>query len=269
MISDPTRELLVAALRRLRRAPGAFNKQRVAADDALREWIGEGDLDQAWSVLAGLVERHQHDLDGDIHAYFTTCGWTMPGDTLDARLKGYAAKHHVDERTALRRSDRGAIKLAQVLRDHLLYDRPLARIYVYQDGSNVRSWVDVYIEKNGDWRRPRVYVNGQRLEQLTFNLNPSRHMTGYLSCSEPLPELKLDLATGKFEPLLSIRVIWAMPIWPAWDLTSHMVDERLFSRLTVDKEGSAEVRLYWFGDQAFESRGEPLKKAATAKTWRT
>ena len=45
----------------------------------------------------------------------------LDGDTLNERLDSYAAIHFVDPRTALRRSDRGADKLATIFRDEILF----------------------------------------------------------------------------------------------------------------------------------------------------
>lgn len=261
MAADPTRDLLVAALRRFRRAPGDFSKERVAADDVLRDWIGEGDVDQAWNVLAQMVDQSKNDPEGEAFAFFVTCGWEMSGDTLDVRLKRYAAKYHVDERTARRRSDRGALKVAQMLRDNLVYARPLAQFFVFQDGPLVRGWVTVHVEEDSDWRRPRIYVNGERLEQLRFDLKERGFSEGYLKSSERLPEIALDVAAKDLEPLASIRMKWAMPIWPAWDLMSHFADNRLYARLTLNKEGNADVRIYWFNEHAAESRGRALEEA--------
>nr|WP_127891544.1 hypothetical protein [Streptomyces sp. S10(2018)] len=258
MADDPTRDHLVAALRQLRRAPGEFSKQRVSTDDVLREWIGEGDVDQAWNVITRLVERSRGDREGDTFAFFITCGWETPGDTLDARLKQYAKKFHVDERTALRRSDRGAIKVAQLLRNALLHDRPLAQLFVFQDGATVNSWLTVHVEEGSDWRRPHVYVNNEKLEKLHFELKGRGLGETYLRSSVQIPETRLDATAGYLEPLVSIRVVWAMPIWPAWDLTSHMIDNRLYSRLALEKDGVAEIKIYWLDEEAVRSRDRPL-----------
>lgn len=259
MADDPARDLLVTALRRFRRATGEFSKDRVAADDALPDWIGEGDVDQAWNVITQLVEESKSDPDGDVYAFFKTCGWNTPGDTLDARLKQYANKYHVDERTALRRSDRGVIKVAQLLRDALVHERPLAQFFVFQNGPTVHVWVTVHVLKDSDWRRPRVYVNGERLKHLQFALNARGMSERYLKGSERLSEIPLNVAAEETEAMASIRVHWAMPIWPAWDLVGHFVDNRLYARLTVDKEGVAEVRIYWYSKKAAETRSRPLE----------
>jgi hypothetical protein len=258
MAADPTRDLLVAALRRFRRMSGDFGKERMAADDVLRDWVGEGDLDQAWSVISQVVTQYQHDVDSDVFTFFVTCGWQTPGDTLDARLKVYAAQHHVDERTALRRSDRGVVKVAQILRNRLVHDRPFAQLLVVQNGPFAHASITVHVEEGGDWRRPQVHVNGQRHTELRFDPDRPGLRDGYLSSTERLSNLPLDLASGYAGSLLSIRVHWPMPIWPAWDLASNIIDEQLYAQLTVDKDGLAEVRICWFGNAA-ESRQLPLR----------
>lgn len=265
MADDPTRDFLVTALRRLRRGAGDFDKWRVAADDTLQEWIGEGDLDQAWNVITQLIEQNKKDPNSDVFAFFISCGWQTPGDTLDIRLRKYADTYHVEERTARRRSDRGAIKVAKMLRDALRYDRPLAQFFIFQDGPILIPWVTIHVEEDSQWRRPRVYVNDQRVTQLTFDLK-KRGFAGYLKSSERVPDIPLDLAAKGREALASIRVHWAMPIWPSWDLCSHLADNRLIARLTVEKDGVAEARIAWLDDQAAATRDRPLEKAPTYET---
>jgi hypothetical protein len=251
--------MLVTALRRLRRAPGDFDKERVAADDTLQEWIGEGDLDQAWNVIARLVEQSKSDPNGDVFAFFVSCGWQAPGDTLDMRLRKYAIMYHVDERTARRRSDRGAIKVAKMLRDALVYARPLAQFFIFQDGPILIPWLTVHVEEGSQWRRPRVYVNDQLLAQLTFDFK-KRGFGGYLKSQERVPDVPLNLTAGSLEALASIRVQWPMPIWPSWDFASHLADNRLTTRLSIEKEGVVEAEVRWLDEQAAETRDRPLEK---------
>ena len=251
MAGDPTRDILLADLRRLRRTPGELTQERIAA----------GDVDQAYAVLMKLLEQHEDDQDGDILAFFYTCGWTIAGDTLDIRLKRYAEMFHVQERTALRRSDRGAFKLASLVRHRLNFDRPLARIFTFQNGPSVRAWVEVTVEESSDWSRPRVYIQGERVEGLEFPLNRPGFNDRYLSSLERLPDTALDPSVDEFESLVSIRVSWSMPIWPSWDLTSHIVDDRLYARLQVDRAGTAEVGICWINEYAIGSSSGPFKEA--------
>ncbi|MEV6412075.1 hypothetical protein [Kribbella sp. NPDC051718] len=261
MADDPTRDVLVDALRRFRRASGDLGRERVAADDTLQEWVGEGDLDQTWNIIMRLVEQSASDPAGDVFAFFASSGWQTSGDTLDTRLKKYAAKFHVDERTALRRSDRGAKKLAKMLRDALTYDRPLAQFFVFQDGPVLIPWLTIHVQEDSAWRRPRVYVNDQRVENLAFDVKGPGSFAGYLEAQERIADVPLDPTVGGYEPMASVRVQWAMPIWPSWDLSTHLADNRLVARLTVEKDGVAEVRVSWFGDDAAATRDTPFAPA--------
>jgi hypothetical protein len=255
---DPTRDLLLAGLRRLRRTPGGLTRQAVAGEEVLVEYLGEGDADQAHGVLMQLIEDHEDDPEGDIGTFFRTCGWQIEGETLDARLKRYAQRFHVDERTALRRSDRGARKLARLLRDSLVYDRPFARLFLFQSGATVTAWVEVHVERSSHWRRPTVRVNGDVLD-LTFRLDREGSTDKFLSSLEKLPALPLDTSSAALEPLLTVQVDWSMPVWPAWDLTTHLADERLFSRMQTDRAGRVELQVSWINEAAANSRDQLLR----------
>ena len=86
----------------------------------------------------------------------------MSLDNLDLRLKEYANEHRVDQRTALRRSDRGAARLSYIIRDSYLYERPMGNLVAFQHGAmiNVKVSIEV-IEQPQQLRRDRLPL-GQR-----------------------------------------------------------------------------------------------------------
>lgn len=116
--------------------------------------MGRGSIERANGALIDAMVRHGADTESDIRAYFDTSGFQIAGDTLDQRLKAYADAHHVEQRTALRRSDRGAEKLSHILRDDLAIERPWGDISVHEVLGlvKIRVWVDVL--HSAQWRRP-------------------------------------------------------------------------------------------------------------------
>ncbi|MFM9877412.1 MAG: hypothetical protein ACKVOG_06130, partial [Rhodoglobus sp.] len=123
MKGDALRLQLLDELRDLRRGEGAFAPDRLADCEALIRVVGMGSVEQLEGTLMETFKRYSAEPDGDIRAFLETSGIGLDGKSLNQRLDAYAALHHVDRRTGLRRSDRGAAKLATLFRDEELFFR--------------------------------------------------------------------------------------------------------------------------------------------------
>lgn len=259
--SDPTRDALLEDLRRLRRMSGPLTADRLAQLDNLTGYLGSGSGEQAFTALMSLRRRHGQDVEADIGAYFFTAGWKVGRDTLDQRLSHYAKRYHVNERTALRRSNRGAFRLATLIRETLRYDRPWIRLFAFQTAAVMKSSLYVELDEGEDWRRPRVYICGQRIENLEFGLKVTETLSYRIGCIVQLPDQQLDVNVNGLDALASIHVVWAMPVWPSWDVTAHLADNRLFEHLNVERAGTATIHIKWISVGAAETRETPLLKA--------
>ncbi|MEO7017650.1 MAG: hypothetical protein ABI067_14105, partial [Leifsonia sp.] len=160
MKDDALREELLAELRVLRRGPGPFGQDRVAESEMLIDFVGRGSVEQAYTTLLDVLDHEGKDPEAPIRAYFEAAGYRTAGENLDERLKSYATAHNVDQRTGLRRSDRGAEQLSFILRDGFNYERPWANLIAVQSGPLVTLSVSVELPEHSKWRRPHVYING-------------------------------------------------------------------------------------------------------------
>lgn len=244
MKDDPLRLELLAELRALRRGPGPWGVERVALAEMLTDLVGGGSVEQAHTTLLDVLDRDGKDPDGSIRAYFETAGFQAEGGNLDERLKTYARMHSVDQRTGLRRSDRGAEQLSFVLRDVLNYDRPWANIFAAQAGNLVQLGVSVYVPEYSKWRRPHVYINDEFQEHRLFELHGSE-LAGMLVGREDFRDITLGPAADEDTPLLVVRIVWVMPVWPSWQSGIHLDDPRLLAKLVNDRDHSAEVTIGW------------------------
>jgi hypothetical protein len=258
MKDDPLRLELLAELRSLRRLPGMFGVERIALSDMLVEFVGRGSVQLAYTTLLDVNDRDGKDPEGPIRAYFETAGVGVEGDNLDARLKAYAQIHHVEQRTGLRRSDRGAEELSYVLRDVFNYERPWCNLAAVQSGARVDVAVSIHLPEHSKWRRPHVYINEVKQENRLFELHDDPVVFGFVSGREKFDDIALDVSADDDTPLLRLRVVWIMPVWPSWQNGAHMVDPRLYARLTNDRDGSAGLTIYWTNAEAAESRAQTL-----------
>jgi hypothetical protein len=262
--ADPIVETLLIDLRRLRRMPGELGVGRFVELQVLTDFVGAGSIEQANSALVELQQLHGSDPESDVGAYFFTAGLNIGRSSLDQRLKQYAEQYSVDPRTALRRSDRGAVKLSTIIRHSLQYDRPWCRVVAVQSGPTFLFSIYIELDVNSDWRRPRVSMNGTRYHDVEFTLKGVETNRNRLSSLVRLPGQALDTSVGGSDPLVEIGVTWAMPIWPSYDVTAHLADNRLTARLITDPKGMAEIQLRWATEAAAESRDNPL---AWFPTW--
>jgi hypothetical protein len=255
---DPLRRDLLAELRTLRRGPGPFGLDRIALAEMLTDFVGGGSVEQAYTTLLDVLDRDGKDLDGPVRAFFETAGFETEGENLDERLKTYARVHNVEQRTGLRRSDRGAEQLSYVLRDVFNYDRPWCNIIALQSGKFVKLGVSVHIPDHAQWRRPHIYINGEFQEDRRFELHDDPKISSIVVGREEFEGIELNTFADDDTPLLEVRVVWVMPVWPSWQNGAHLVDPRLFAKLANDRDHSAELTITWASEAAANSRDQPL-----------
>lgn len=258
MKDDPIRLELLAELRLLRRGSGSLGIDRIALAKMLIDFVGRGSVEQAYTTLLDVLNREGKDPETPIHAFFEAAGHRTVGENLDERLKSYAAAHNVDQRTGLRRSDRGAEQLSFILRDGFNYERPWANIIAVQSGALVTLAVAVELPEHSQWRRPHVYINGTFQEDRQFELHDSETNPMLVTGRERFPDLELDTTVDEDTPLLEVRVVWVMPVWPSWQNGTHLVDPRLYPKLVNNRDHSAELSISWVNEEAANSRDRSL-----------
>ena len=244
----------------LRRGPGPLGIDRIALAEMLTDFVGGGSVEQAYTTLLDVLDRDGKDPDGPIRAFFETSGFETEGENLDERLKTYARIHSVEQRTGLRRSDRGAEQLSYVLRDVFNYDRPWCNIISVQEGSYAKVGVAVHLPDHAKWRRPQVYINGEFQEGCRFELHDDPDIDTVVVGREEFEDIELTVTADEDTPLLRVQVFWVMPVWPSWQNGTHLCDPRLFSKLVNARDHSAELTISWFDEAAANSWQQPLAK---------
>lgn len=156
MKDDPLRLQILKELRELRRGEGTLVPERIATCEALVRVIGMGSVEQAHATLFEMFKRYATEPDGDVRAFLETSGVGLQGASLNQRLDVYARVHFVERRTGLRRSGRGAAKLATLFRDEELYFRPWGHLTMYQFGDNVFTTIALHMDLQSEYHtRPR------------------------------------------------------------------------------------------------------------------
>lgn len=211
--------------------------------ETLTDVVGRGSVERAYGVLLDALVRHGADPESDIRAYFDTSGFQTPGDTLDARLASFHEEHHVDKRTALRRSDRGAEKLSYLLRDTLTIERPWGKIILSEVGGLVVTGVRVDVLHNALWRRPHVYINGEQYER-EFELHDSETSEFFATAKERFDNLPLQPPETAGDDEFVVEVFWVMPVWPIWAVSTYLKTPGLGSSFTTERNLSARVSLW-------------------------
>ena len=239
-------------LKRLRRMAGSWGVERLDGLPSLVDYCGHGNVHNAFEALEALRRRHGTDPASDVGAYFYSAGWKVGRETLDQRLSVYSREFGVVERTALRRSDRGARQLASLIRPQSRYDRPIARLYCFQRGSVIKTRLALLVEEDASWRRPAVYLNGERQERRDWKFGDSSLARHFIEAREEYPDTPLDYSVDARDALASVRVLWVMPVWPSWDVTTHALDPRLFVHTELNTNGDIEVRFKWWSETARE-----------------
>ena len=242
MIDDPLRLQLLKELRELRKGQGALAPDRIAVCEALIRVVGMGSVEQAHATLFEMFKRYSVEPDGDVRAYLETSGVGLEGKSLNDRLDAYATSHHVERRTGLRRSDRGADKLATLFRDEELFFRPWGHLTMYQFGSSVLTSIALHIDPESEYRTPAVWVNDELLEDLVFEFEAPSESTGYVRAVQHVDGFKLQ---PEAKWLFKIDVEWRTPVWPQWVLGAQLADNRLVAKIQTQRNFMTEATITW------------------------
>ncbi|PPG90706.1 hypothetical protein C5C00_01650 [Rathayibacter rathayi] len=242
MKDDPLRLQLRTELRELRKGQGAFAPDRVAVCEALVRVVGMGSAEQAHATLFEMFKRYSVEPDGDIRAYLETSGVGLLGASLNKRLEAYALAHHVEERTGLRRSDRGADKLATLFRDEALFFRPWANLTLYQFGPRVLASIALHIVPESEYRPPAVWVNDELQAEVEFDFSAPAGGAGYLRALQHIDQFRLN-PDGDW--MFKINIEWRMPVWPQWVLAAQLADPRLVAKIQTQRNFMTEATIVW------------------------
>lgn len=215
---------------------------RVAMCEALVRVVGMGSVEQAHATLFEMFKRYGVEPEGDIRAYLETSGIGLDGTSLNLRLDAYASRHHVDERTALRRSDRGAKKLATLFRDEDLFFRPWGHLTLYQFGERVLVSIALHVDPESEYRPPAVWVNDELLEDAVFEFDTKIESNGYIRALQHVDRFALQ-RDAKW--LFKIDVEWRMPVWPQWVLAAQLADSRLVAKIQTQRNFMTEATITW------------------------
>jgi hypothetical protein len=240
--NDPLRLELLAELRGLRRGEGAFAPDRLAECEALIRVVGMGSVEQLRGTLLEMFKRHSAEPEGDVRAFLETSGIGMEGNSLNQRLDGYAFAHRVDTRTGLRRSDRGASKLATLFRDEELFTRPWANLMMYQFGGQVLTSIVLNVDPESEYRPPAVWINDELIGDLSFEFGDPNPRTGYISAVEHIDSFELQLDQNW---LYKVDVEWRLGVWPQWVLAAQLADPRLVSKVQTQRNYLTEATITW------------------------
>lgn len=242
MKGDALRLQLLDELRDLRRGEGAFAPDRLAECEALIRVVGMGSVEQLQGTLTETFKRYSTEPEGDIRAFLESSGIGLEGNSLNQRLDAYAALHHVDRRTGLRRSDRGAAKLATLFRDEELFFRPWATLTMYQFGKQVLTSILLSIDPGSEYRPPAVWVNDVLLDNLEFEFGEPHPRTGYVSAVQHIDSFELQ-PDAKW--LYKVDVEWRLGVWPQWVLAAQLADPRLVSKIQTQRNYMTEATITW------------------------
>lgn len=241
-LKDPVRDALLAELRAIRKMPGTPTVERLAGKEELIEALGMGDVDRAWHRLLRLHKEHGTDPKSDIGAYFYLSGWDVGGNSLNSRISGYARAFHCDERTGLRRGDRGAVKLAAIVRDQAETNRPWGLITVFQSGAKADFIVRLMMTYES-WRPAEIRLNHQDISESSFTLHKNPDVIGGYYHQLIADEVPLDTAVDDGGTLASLVVHWPMPVWPTWQTVAHLADPQIVARTRTYRDRGVELKL--------------------------
>lgn len=242
MKDDPLRQQLLSELRELRRGGGAFSAERLTECEALVRVVGMGSVEQLRGTLLEMFKRYGIEPESDVRAFLETSGVGLEGNSLNQRLSAYAASHHVDERTGLRRSDRGAAKLATLFRDEELFFRPWGHLTMYQFGRRVLTTIALHVDPASEYQPPTVWINGELLDSLDFQFGPPSERTGYVRALQHVDDFELS-AEGDL--LFRIDVEWRTGVWPQWVLAAQLADPRLLAKIQTQRNYMTEATISW------------------------
>lgn len=241
MTADPLRVQLLTELRALRRGQGVREAADLTPAEALTRVVGMGSVEQAFTTLVEMLKHEGTEPEGDIRAFLETCGLVSQGNTLEQRLRGYASAHYVDERTARRRSDRGAEALATIFRDEEVFYRPWGHLTMYQSGPLVFPAIALHMDPQTEYRPPAVWVNDTLLD-LAFDFSSVSPTTGYVRAGWHLEPVVLRPAA---KWLFKLDVEWRMAVWPQWVLGAQLADNRLVAKIQTQRNFMTEATITW------------------------
>jgi hypothetical protein len=242
-LKDPIRDDLLRELRSIRKMPGLPTIERLSGHNELIEALGMGDVDRAWHRLLRLREEHGGDAATDIGAYFYLAGWDIGRDTLDQRISLYRNSFSCNERTALRRGDRGAVKLTTIIRDQAEENRPWGLITAFQSGTKVDFIIRLMMAFES-WRPPEIRLNGRDISEPTFMLHANPDVIGGYYYQMILEAVTIDMAAdGQGGTAVSLVVHWPMPVWPTWQTAAHIADPRIITRTRTYRDRGIELQL--------------------------
>ncbi len=265
MKDDPLRLDLLEDLRLIRLGTGEFSIERLTFAESLTDFLGRGSVEQAFTSLLDYLAQQGGDLEGDVRAYFETCGVGISLDNLDLRLKEYATGHRVDQRTALRRSDRGAARLSYIIRDSYLYERPMGNLVAFQHGALINVNVSIEVIEQSQYRRPQVYINDVLQDGLEFTLHESETHPMLLEGKQSFWDIPLNIDASEDDPLATVHIAWVMPVWPTWSLGATFLDSRLYAKLSVSRNNFVEMDIHWANEESASSRDRPLLDRGDAR----
>jgi len=250
---------LLSELRTLRRLPSGSLEDRLAMRPQAVTLIGDGDITLAASRLNQVRQRYADDPESDIAAYFYTLDRPDTAKssvtTLDQRLTQYADTWHIEKRTALRRSDRGATKIGKLLRDQWVWDRPWIRLWLIQpDTTDPNNPPDIRCYLDASWpigtihSAMQILINDQPTPTVEFDMIPyeaDHPLSGREHTPHPinLPDLPLDWNTDNGDTMAQIDLSFVTEIWPQWGLTIHTTDPRLAANLETQTGNHATTEI--------------------------
>lgn len=259
MKRDPIQDDLESELRLLRSSDGATWEAQIAARRPLINIIGAGSVKRAVRELAEIRRVHGIDPQSDVAAYFAASGWKTSGDTLEKRLNRYANRVGCVNRTARRRSDRGILQIAKLLRDSLTHERPWARVLINQSGDYLYPFLFFNLRQESLFAEPAVYVNGKRANGLPFKFTNDEE-AGRIVCIQDLKPIQLDTSiVPSYRPMAIFSVSWAPQVEPTWDLLARLADDRLFARLSLEPFPRVIASVSWWYNPE-DRRPGPLRQ---------
>jgi hypothetical protein len=241
---DPIRDALVRELHTFRKGPGQPTMARLEGLSQLVDALGQGQPERAFEALRRYQLEVGADPESDIGAFYYLSGWGVGLDTVDARRTRYAGDFHCDISTAWRRAERGIRQLVIYIRDHDENSRPWALISLFQSGNAFQPFLDFNLGYE-TWRPPVVTLNREVIP-IDFHVHHNPDDDTRYTRRIVLPETPLKLDVDYGEPMARLRVAWAMPVWPLWQVGSWTADPRIVTMLRTYRERAVEVSLQWW-----------------------
>jgi len=242
-LKDPRREAIVRDLRAFRRQPGFPSRERLDGLPELTDALGQGITERAFREL----ERFQRDYGAEpetaIGAFFYLSGWGVGLDSVNQRRSRYVLEYPCDESTAWRRAQKGLEQLATLIRDGDEHERPTAFVAIFQSGAFFHPIIDFNLAYES-WRPPVIEINDEPVET-DFTLHRDRSDPDRFNHRVILPEYPLNLEVEQSQAMATLRVSWAMPVWPVWILSSWVADPRISVMLRTYRDRTVQASIHW------------------------